>query len=499
MYHPDEWTQVRRQKRRQHQYQEDLREERGPWAPWNRGGPAPQDMDRAPPPSHFLGRKAYFPYPNYQPEPSWEPRAVPPGAYRRYLGPSSPSFASVVQTNLPNNNKRRKQTQANRPQTQKSNINNNNDYIQPDQNFAKLTRKLFKIIQVGHHLNNVSPAHKPRTQPKMITKMIENLTTMIKPASPNEGTSDAIYANALNWGYSTMLILESHYKNEMERLLGDFSMEEFPIWTQAFEVATKWAFKGLSRITRDTIQEVETYIARAINTYDQRNTNGQQNANDTQPENQTPPNRPTPKEPRQAKQSTTQTRTQTTNTTNTNTQEIPPTQTSVSTMTDRTSENYPTINQNTTLSPKEQRTPRARTKNSNVVDYDDLLIEAAHTDNDRTPTMVPTKTTTIQEKVSLTPIGHKKSALPKQTPNQTRVMVHQTSDPTPSKPLTTPDMFEKRTPPTNQPQPISPQIKVHRRINTTKKSFHWGLTCNNKKYLPPFYFYPKQRYLKKFN
>lgn len=125
--------------------------------------------------------------------------------------------------------------------------------------FGKLIRKLHGVIKMVHHLQNV--ALKPgKQEPRMISRMVEVLTGMIKPASPTQRTLDLIAGNAKNWGYTTYQILMEHYESGLDDLLEELSALLTPDWKKAFEVAVRWAKKNFKNISQHEIDHSEALI-----------------------------------------------------------------------------------------------------------------------------------------------------------------------------------------------------------------------------------------------
>ena len=111
-----------------------------------------------------------------------------------------------------------------------------------------------------HHLRNVAPKE-DKARPRMISRMVEVLAAMIKPASPNTETMDRIRGNADNWGFTTLLILEDHYKEELDALLRSFDRTLLPDWKQAFELAARWARRNLPRLEQEVLDYTEAILA----------------------------------------------------------------------------------------------------------------------------------------------------------------------------------------------------------------------------------------------
>lgn len=75
------------------------------------------------------------------------------------------------------------------------------------------------VIKLTHHLKNVTS----KPEPKMISRMVEILASLVKPAFPTPDTVDFIRGNAMNWGHNTVTILEEHYTNALEAAMQDLS------------------------------------------------------------------------------------------------------------------------------------------------------------------------------------------------------------------------------------------------------------------------------------
>ena len=103
---------------------------------------------------------------------------------------------------------------------------------------ARLSRELLRIIKLVHHSHMVASDDQP---PRAIANMRDNLASFINPACPNEVTSQLLEGNARNWEYTTMIILRDHYKAQLEAALGELRGEDGGIWTEAFDLASRWA------------------------------------------------------------------------------------------------------------------------------------------------------------------------------------------------------------------------------------------------------------------
>lgn len=231
-----EWTTVRYGKRRQQPrpQQQDRRRDQG-------FGRVDRGMESA---RAFSGRRRPFsPYPS---------RPVPPPARpTRYTGPQRQrSYADTVRWGLPRPNQWRRPVWTGNPDVLRQSAG---------PQLQRLIRKLKAVIKVVHHLQNVSP--KPgKPEPRMISRMVEILSEMIKPAFPTDHTVDFIVGNAKNWGHNTYLILEEHYKASLEARLEELGEMLTQDWKKAFEVAVRWVRRDLPRIPQDVIDHAEAVI-----------------------------------------------------------------------------------------------------------------------------------------------------------------------------------------------------------------------------------------------
>lgn len=226
----DEWQVVRYGRRRHRPFLENPDRDRG----FSRG------MARAP--SFYPRRRNQFPYPS---------RPAPPIGNFRYRNAQSRSFADVVRQAYPRPPRRGPSPRG---------LGNEVRRQPADPQFGRLVRKMHGVIKMVHHLQNVALKPGQTTEPRMISRMVEVLSGMIKPAAPTEHTLSLIQANAKNWGYTTCQILMEHYEAGLTDLLEGLSTVLVPDWKPAFEVAVRWAKRNLSRITHTVLEHAEALI-----------------------------------------------------------------------------------------------------------------------------------------------------------------------------------------------------------------------------------------------
>ena len=188
------------------------------------------------------GGRNQFPIPN---------RPVPPPTNSRYWGPQSRSYADVVRQDF-----RRPARRFFPPQSMGS---EQIKRLPAGAQLKQLANKLHALIKMVHHLQNVAP--KPgKEPPKMISKMVGILSTMIRPSSPTDVTLEMIKGNAENWGHTTQQILQQHYEEGLEKLLEEISKLLGKDWKEAFHLAVRWAKRNLARLTQEVIDHAEALI-----------------------------------------------------------------------------------------------------------------------------------------------------------------------------------------------------------------------------------------------
>lgn len=261
---------------------------------WNRGGMGPGGKARAIPGPQWGGRAN--PPPN-QPAPPFRASTFPqprPPVPSRYWGPQSRSYADVVRQTNPRqmdrnwNNGFGRNPSRDRQQGGYSWPARNQRPTPTDPKFGKLVRQLKKVIKIVHHLQNVT-GDNGRPQPQMISRMVEVLATMIKPAAPNNRTMDMIAGNAKNWGHTTLMILQDHYEAVLDDALKDLTQDPSVDWKAAFEVATRWTRRNLPRLPRDVVDHAQALVTAVMVSGPQGpQTTGLQGPQTTQTSPQTP-------------------------------------------------------------------------------------------------------------------------------------------------------------------------------------------------------------------
>src|SRR4029434_10835988 len=118
-----------------------------------------------------------------------------------------------------------------------------------DPEFGENVRIMYKAITMLHHLNNTT------IEPPTITRLVDYLSNIIKPAVPNPLTGQLLNGNARNWAHTTMLILQQHYSDTLNSELDKLITTKPSNWHKQFEVSVKWARRNRGKkLKQETIE-----------------------------------------------------------------------------------------------------------------------------------------------------------------------------------------------------------------------------------------------------
>lgn len=473
-YHQDDgWIQVRYGGRRgrplDRTFQAPRKFPRGNYS-WDRGGRGPGWKASAPPVSRTYGGQGNFFLPNRPvPPPGFSAASRPPQA-STYIGQQSRSYADVTRQNLPRSAPTGQnfvyQHQTTHQDGQQRNVggfsrDDNRRTTPTDPTFGLLVRKLHKVIKVVHHLQNVTPTP-GKSNPKMISRMVDVLSSMIKPASPTQETVEMIVGNAKNWGHNTLIILEDHYKEVLDTLLIEISNHLTPEWKVAFDVATKWARKNLPRIQQDVIDHAAALITACAVSEQQSGGHNHQHAQTTDINTQ-----PVPQQQQQV------------------TQTVP-------TMTEPTVARPPQA-PHTTEPPKAQRTIRRRSRYNPCVLPDNVSFQVIEDEQQRpvdNEASILENEVNVQESlidlgiahptIDTTPPLSPVAQQPNVSTEQTTAMVHMS--PQTDEVAQQGDVISEHNDSEvrNINTPRIPKTRVTRHINTDRKMVEWGLSVRKK-------------------
>ena len=131
--------------------------------------------------------------------------------------------------------------------------------IPADPELKELVTDLYAFIKAIHHLHNVSSIDEGPA-PRTISRMVDTLSTMIKPAAPTPTTRLMIEGAAREWGHTVCTILKQHYEDGIETRLEGLSGLLTDDWRDAFKIATRWAHRNLPRLTGETIAAAEAQL-----------------------------------------------------------------------------------------------------------------------------------------------------------------------------------------------------------------------------------------------
>ncbi|KAJ8381190.1 hypothetical protein SKAU_G00019680 [Synaphobranchus kaupii] len=122
--------------------------------------------------------------------------------------------------------------------------------------FAEATRIIFRIIQTTHHLQNTAVSGGRTTSPASLQKKMQELATLVRPASPTDNTMVKLAGNALNWLHTCLQILEEQYLENLGHLTKKLENIHLSNWPEAFQVATRWAKKKFGRRLQPTTLDI---------------------------------------------------------------------------------------------------------------------------------------------------------------------------------------------------------------------------------------------------
>ena len=141
-------------------------------------------------------------------------------------------------------------------QTQQLNTRQTSKPQNTDTEFGENVRIMYKAITMLHHLNNTT------IEPPTITRLVDYLSNIIKPAVPNPLTGQLLNGNARNWAHTTMLILQQHYSDTLNSELDKLITTKPSNWHKQFEVSVKWARRNRGKkLKQETIERARKMIS----------------------------------------------------------------------------------------------------------------------------------------------------------------------------------------------------------------------------------------------
>lgn len=136
-----------------------------------------------------------------------------------------------------------------------------------DPNIGPQIKKMFHLIRLIHHFDNISfdKNKESGNYPITFKKITHYLKQVIKPAAITEKTRELLDENALNWTQNTQIILEEHYKTAIENTIKELDEILSPEWNTALEVAKRWAKRKFGkRLTEETLEVAEAHIVSSL-------------------------------------------------------------------------------------------------------------------------------------------------------------------------------------------------------------------------------------------
>ena len=132
-----------------------------------------------------------------------------------------------------------------------------------DDHFKLLVRHMHNFIRSLHHFNYVNGSDSTKS-PIRLQRTAKMLEAEIRPAMPTEATGMLLYGNARNWLCTGIQVLEEHYVEALTNTQWEILDLPLDRWTEAWEVAIRWAKKNLNRLTDDTVEAATQEMKRLV-------------------------------------------------------------------------------------------------------------------------------------------------------------------------------------------------------------------------------------------
>ena len=133
----------------------------------------------------------------------------------------------------------------------------------PKTHFQLLVRVFAKYFKAYHHLQHTN-CLPTTTTPMVLERIRHDLTRWIRPAFPTAQTDTIISYNAKNWTYTTLQILEDHYRSLLEGVEKEIDRLSLDNWETAIVIAVKWVKRDLPKIKTATIDRATTNLRALI-------------------------------------------------------------------------------------------------------------------------------------------------------------------------------------------------------------------------------------------
>lgn len=155
-------------------------------------------------------------------------------------------------------------------QNRTANKQQRKEFVPAPPQLKRAIQLMYKLLKLTHHMSRVTTKIEGN-QTLTFKRLTSLLTSTIRPAFPNERVTQMIGGSAQNWAYTTQLILEQHYEDQVEVTLQEIKEEtEHKDWAQAFDIASGWATKNYgAKIDEDIIERTEALITAELCETDQ--------------------------------------------------------------------------------------------------------------------------------------------------------------------------------------------------------------------------------------
>lgn len=122
-----------------------------------------------------------------------------------------------------------------------------------DREFKALIRDLFRYLKAYHHHLGRVEAGDEDGPPAKMQRMAFQISAGIQPAFPMVSTEWLILGNAKNWLNTGTDILVDHHEKALQEVGLAVSHASRVRWREAWEIAVKWARRGLKSLRESTV------------------------------------------------------------------------------------------------------------------------------------------------------------------------------------------------------------------------------------------------------
>lgn len=133
-----------------------------------------------------------------------------------------------------------------------------------EREFKALIRVLFRYVKAYHHHLGMMEAGDEEGPPAKLQRMAYQISAGIQPAFPRVSTEWLIFGNAKNWLNIRLDILSDHHERALQEASQAVSHASRVRWREAWEIAVKWARRGLKTLRESTVRRAFAEVTRLL-------------------------------------------------------------------------------------------------------------------------------------------------------------------------------------------------------------------------------------------